>query len=234
MDASVTGKRVGYGWFYNWYAVDAAEGIAPAGWRVPSIDDFDDMAQHILDNYDYDEDDLGGALKSTKNEWLNPNVGATDEFGFSILPSGFREDEFYLINNRSGIWLSDEYDDNKTRAWGSFVFYNIGNLGRANYAKERGLNVRCIQEKGIAESDKDKGTLTDVDGNTYGYVVIGDYRWMSENLRTTRFANGDDIPEYQDPDEWINNEIPMRCAYDNDIYYVYPPGKPGLVGYIGG
>ncbi len=34
------------------------------------------------------------------------------------------------------------------------------------------------------------GTVTDIDGNTYNTVQIGNQCWMRENLRTTRYANG--------------------------------------------
>lgn len=37
-------------------------------------------------------------------------------------------------------------------------------------------------------------TVTDIDGNTYNTVQIGNQCWMKENLRTTRYANGTTIP----------------------------------------
>jgi uncharacterized protein (TIGR02145 family) len=38
------------------------------------------------------------------------------------------------------------------------------------------------------------GTVRDIDGNEYGVVQIGNQCWMKENLRVTRFRNGDNIP----------------------------------------
>ncbi len=37
-------------------------------------------------------------------------------------------------------------------------------------------------------------TMTDIDGNVYNTILLGDQCWMKENLRTTSYADGDSIP----------------------------------------
>jgi uncharacterized protein (TIGR02145 family) len=64
------------------------------------------------------------------------------------------------------------------------------------------------------------GTLTDArDGKVYKTVVIGTQTWMSENLNTSNFRNGDPIPEVKTQKEWLSaneNQKPAWCYYNND------------------
>ena len=50
--------------------------------------------------------------------------------------------------------------------------------------------------------------VTDIDGNVYDAVQIGDQIWMAENLRTTRYSDGSDIMPGAAP----NYSIPLRYA----------------------
>ncbi len=63
-------------------------------------------------------------------------------------------------------------------------------------------------------------SVTDIDGNTYFVIPIGNQYWMTENLRTTRYADGTAIPLTEDVSSWIaagTAGMDARCVYDNSV-----------------
>jgi uncharacterized protein (TIGR02145 family) len=73
-----------------------------------------------------------------------------------------------------------------------------------------------IMFSGIYEEEV-SGTVTDIDGNVYQTIKIGDQWWMAENLKVTHYRNGDPIPNVTDPGEWTALSTGAYCEYDNDI-----------------
>ena len=59
------------------------------------------------------------------------------------------------------------------------------------------------------------GTFQDLDGNIYHTVTIGTQTWMLENLKTTKFRNGESIPNVTDNAAWIGLTSAAWCDYDN-------------------
>jgi uncharacterized protein (TIGR02145 family) len=59
------------------------------------------------------------------------------------------------------------------------------------------------------------GTLTDIDGNIYKTIQIGDQVWMAENLRTTRYNDGTPIPDVEGNTEWSNLATGAYCWFNN-------------------
>ena len=53
-------------------------------------------------------------------------------------------------------------------------------------------------------------TITDVDGNVYTLVEIGNQCWFRENLKTTKFVDGSEIPYVLDQITWNNATTPAR------------------------
>lgn len=60
------------------------------------------------------------------------------------------------------------------------------------------------------------GTVTDKDGNVYKTVTIGTQVWMVENLKTTKYRNGDAIPNVIDTTQWFKLKTGAYCNYNND------------------
>lgn len=62
----------------------------------------------------------------------------------------------------------------------------------------------------------DTATVTDIDGNIYHTVTIGTQTWMVENLKTTKYRNGDPIPNVTDGETWGNLTTDAYCHNNND------------------
>jgi uncharacterized protein (TIGR02145 family) len=60
------------------------------------------------------------------------------------------------------------------------------------------------------------GTITDIEGNVYYTVTIGTQIWMAENLKTTKYRNGDPIPNAIEDSVWWNPYTKAYCDYNND------------------
>ena len=58
--------------------------------------------------------------------------------------------------------------------------------------------------------------VTDIDGNNYPVVKIGNQIWMKENLRVSRYRNGDPIPIVTDNTAWSGLTTGARSWYNND------------------
>jgi uncharacterized protein (TIGR02145 family) len=133
-----------YGKLYNHYAVSDPRGICPKGWKVPSLEDFNVLAQFLGG-----EAVAGGKLKDVGTTcWQTPNLGATNESGFSGLPGGQRSavGKFGNIGN-IGTWWTNTKNQNNT-AWSISLFaYTGGNALYIYYNEFRnGLSVRCIKD----------------------------------------------------------------------------------------
>jgi len=81
--------------------------------------------------------------------------------------------------------------------------------------------------------------VTDIDGNVYAIVTIGDQTWMAENMKTTKYADGTPITKIEDETDWNNlenNNIDKAyCYYDNNqntdygALYTYAAATNGVV-----
>jgi uncharacterized protein (TIGR02145 family) len=89
----------------------------------------------------------GGKLKEAGLvHWTTPNTGATNETGFTALPSGMRMADGTGDNSlftHGGWWSSTE--NLTTNAWGRNVANTVGSVIRGNTSKKYGFSVRCLK-----------------------------------------------------------------------------------------
>ena len=125
-----------YGRLYTW---DAAMAACPDGWHLPAKAEFETLITSAGGSMA-----AGKALKS-KSDW-----NGSDDFAFSALPAGFREDDGQFVNkgDEAYFWSSTEVDDRvyvigmettddgEYEDDGAFVLKRDKNYGRS---------VRCIQ-----------------------------------------------------------------------------------------
>jgi uncharacterized protein (TIGR02145 family) len=130
-----------YGKLYNWYAINDARGLAPDGWHIPA--DYELIA---LTNYLGGEKVAGGKMKSIGTTyWEEPNKGASNESGFSVLPGGYRDynGSFYNISYNAFFWSTTENGSN--HAWYRYLYNNNINVYRYYFNKSVGASVRCLR-----------------------------------------------------------------------------------------
>ncbi len=60
-------------------------------------------------------------------------------------------------------------------------------------------------------------TVTDIDGNIYNTIKIGTQVWMVENLKTTKYRNGDPIANITYRPAWSDLNSGAYCWYNNDL-----------------
>jgi len=97
-----------YGALYNWYTTNTGK-LCPTGWHVSSNNDWE-----TLINYCGGWEIAGGKLKEAGTaHWDAPNVGATNEFGFTALPAGGRvcNGKFSILGRDLGYWCPPRCGD---------------------------------------------------------------------------------------------------------------------------
>ncbi len=206
-----------YGALYNWYAVNT-EKLCPEGWYVPSdyewftLENFVDPTIDDPNAFGWRGTDCGYKLKSSSGwamVWTGYGNGSND-YGFSALPAGYRgcTTGLFFDVNYWGVWwtASDAYETNAFEH--EMNCYQSGVL-RRHYEKQGGLSVRCIKGEPF-------NTITDIEGNVYRTIVIGTQEWMAQNLRTTKYNDGTDIPLVTSNETWANLSSDAYCWYNND------------------
>lgn len=198
------------GLLYNFYVMVDLRNVAPEGWHVPTKTEIE-----VLRTTVGGETYGGGKLKETGTEyWLSPNTGATNEYGFNLRGSGYRNElgEFVYRGITNLFWTKTPHEFlTDAGYYAGPINYDAVYFSRAASYKIIGNPCRLIKD-----DSTDSVGMTGTDGLIYSTVKIGEQVWMAENYRTTKYRNGDTIPEVTDKTAWIELATGALCAFNND------------------
>lgn len=133
-----------HGYLYSWQAATKA---CPAGWRLPSMQDWWFLSTNLGG-----DDQSGGKLKVTgTTSWKSPNTGATNSSGFTALSSGRSGDKnMEHIGNVTFFWTN--VDDDDVTSWCAALYSSKRELSIFPTDKKDGYSVRCIK---VADNGKE-------------------------------------------------------------------------------
>jgi uncharacterized protein (TIGR02145 family) len=135
-DAELNCRR--YGRLYTWESARRVCRSLGDGWRLPTDDEWRQMAKHY-GGVSEDSEDRGKAAYKA--------LLAGGSSGFNALPGGGRSDDgqYARLEAHGFYWTASEGDP--ASAW----FYNFGRGGQALHRqsggeKQRAFSVRCVRE----------------------------------------------------------------------------------------
>lgn len=136
-DAQSTSNYSTYGVLYNWPAALTA---CPPGWHLPT-----NIEWNTLNTFAGGSVIAGGILKETGlSHWNSPNTGATNQFGFTALPGGYRNrNQTFFAPGINGYWWTSQLNNDVT-SLGNSMFNNNATSTLWHHYNDYGFSVRCI------------------------------------------------------------------------------------------
>ena len=139
------GKGAKYGYLYNYWAVIDPRGLAPVGYKIPSIEDWDDLKKFI-------GPEPAAALKSTSGWFEIRNRkeytgSGTDLYKFNGLPGGWRNNsggKFMNLNDFTYWWTADKVASTNS-AYARGLDCTKKDFWEDSNPFSGGLSVRCLK-----------------------------------------------------------------------------------------
>ncbi|HPQ35923.1 MAG TPA: fibrobacter succinogenes major paralogous domain-containing protein, partial [Tenuifilaceae bacterium] len=224
-----------YGKLYNSYAATSSLGLCPAGWVVPSIDDWDALVDYLGG-----QPIAGGLLKSIRTapmahpRWDAPNASASNLSGFKALPGGdYSSNGFGGIGSVANFWTKTY-----SELFGSYfnLTFDIAEVIDMEAERFFGFSVRCIKTDAMPPKintnpvtdigyivAKGGGTLTDDGGAAIDSIGIV---WASFENPTLESHLG---KAFAEPTQ-TNFAITIDMLEESSVYYVraFAANKAGV------
>ncbi|MBK7214078.1 MAG: hypothetical protein IPH88_12420, partial [Bacteroidales bacterium] len=174
-----------YGGLYQWNEAmqyqsnQDIQGICPAGWHVPSQYEFNTLIEYLGG-----DSVAGGKMKeSGTGNWMPPNVGATNESGFSGLPGG-------SWSASHDWWYGTPFGMNPYEAnfWSRekliMLYYNSDDVYDWTAELNPALSVRCMKDDSLGLAYVTTSQVTDLGITTV--IAGGDVDFSGGSAVTQR------------------------------------------------
>jgi uncharacterized protein (TIGR02145 family) len=122
-----------YGRLYTWNAATTA---CPTGWHLPTRTEWSNWISNV-----------GSSTAGTKLKAKSPDWNGTDDYGFSALPAGIRDNSngnFESLGSRSRWWTATQ--NSTTNAYRRDIETDLATVPENNYNKNIGYSVRCMKD----------------------------------------------------------------------------------------
>jgi uncharacterized protein (TIGR02145 family) len=179
-----------YGGIYQWNEMmqysttPGVQGICPSGWHLPSNSEWCQMATYLDPTVScvtgtWFGTDAGGKLKEAgTTHWLSPNTGATNSSGFTALPSGYVDNNYYSnLNTVTIFWTSENLTNGNAMSYG--LNYTQAKISSAPNFWYHGFSARCVKDS--CPSNSNVGIIIDVSANPVCQGIPVTFNATSQN-----------------------------------------------------
>ena len=180
-----TNNVTNYGYLYNWPAFmhgaassdgipSGVQGICPAGWHVPSYEEWGQLDSYVYNVPAYGCGGSGSDVKALAattgwnidngNCTVGNDLAANNASGFGALPAGFYNGTFNAFGNGAYFWsTTGAFED---LIW-SFAFAYLSDYAEfGSTSKDWGTSVRCILGDGANPPAVTTNTVVNIGANT--------------------------------------------------------------------
>lgn len=140
-----------HGYLYNWAA---AKKVCPAGWHLPTKDEFNTLVEYCKKHFDVSKDSLGWIAKSLVASCSWPEAAAEGCPGdtihdcnaaqFSVRPSGMFN-KMYSFGNAAFFWTATQFG--RSYAYTMMIYYAVPFVDIYDDIQTSARSVRCVKDE---------------------------------------------------------------------------------------
>lgn len=135
------GKVPDYGRYYTWHAVNDSRKLCPAGWHIPSDEEWTELI-----NWYGGELKAGDPMKYISILWDIYHLPLNDDSGFNAVGSGYRKPDGTFIEFRQSATFWSSASLSVTEAYSRRIEGLTPVVTRAASSKSSGFSVRCVRD----------------------------------------------------------------------------------------